>query len=284
MILSARVSHASPAMLFACTRMNVWPSAIPAAESGRHSSWLKRCLAIGSRQIAAGGTGHFSAAINGNGQTATAPSPPQDPIQAIARQKGVSPESLRVFGAKAITPFTVRLPAYGPDGKQCTRFDLSVRGGKGMFASGKPAGLFFPHEADNVRLPQAGETWHLVEGPKDAAALHSLGLLACGLNTCRLAAKFARLFKGMNVILIPDRDSAGEEGAQYSTRVLRGVASSLRVAVLPAEFKESNGEDVRDVLRRPDGRELVLQAIIDAQPVQQASASSPESEDERRIG
>jgi len=222
--------------------------------------------------------GIFQPAMNGNGQTATAPSPPQDPIQAIARQKGVSPESLRVFGAKAITQFTVRLPAYGPDGKQCTRFDLSVRGGKGMFASGKPAGLFFPHEADNVRLPQAGETWHLVEGPKDAAALHSLGLLACGLNTCRLAAKFARLFKGMNVILIPDRDSAGEEGAQYSTRVLRGVASSLRVAVLPAEFKESNGEDVRDVLRRPDGRELVLQAIIDAQPVQQASASSPEGE------
>ncbi|MBU4270964.1 MAG: hypothetical protein KKE86_06020 [Planctomycetes bacterium] len=76
-----------------------------------------------------------------------------------------------------------------------------------------------------------------------------------------------------------DRISMKWFGAQHSARVLRGVASSVRVAVLPAEFKESEGEDVRDVLRRPGGRELVLQAIADAQPVQQATASSPEGED-----
>ena len=40
---------------------------------------------------------------------------------------------------------------------------------------------------------------------------------------------------------------------------------SVRIAVLPAEFKESDGEDVRDVLRRTGGRDLVLQAIADAQ-------------------
>ena len=119
-------------------------------------------------------------------------------------------------------------------------------------------------------LPQPGETWHLVEGPKDAAALHGLGLFVCGLNTCRLAAKFARLFRGVDVILIPDRDSAGEEGAQHSARVLRGVARSIRIAVLPAEFKESGGDDVRDILKRPGGHDLVLQAIADAQVVQAA--------------
>lgn len=216
--------------------------------------------------------GVFQPPTNGNRQTAT-PSPPQDPIQVIARQKGVSPESLQAFGAKALTPCTVRLPAYGPDGTQCTNFDLSVRGGKGRFASGKPAGLFFPHEATNARLPRAGETWHLVEGPKDAAALHGLGLLACGLNTCRLAAKFARQFKGADVILIPDRDAAGEEGSQHSARVLRNVAKSIRIAALPAEFKESGGEDVRDILRRPEGRELVMQAIADAELVQTSGGS-----------
>jgi hypothetical protein len=223
--------------------------------------------------------GLFQPPANGNGQTATVASIPQDPIQLIARQKGVSPESLQVFGAKAITQVTVRLPAYGPDGKRCSRFDLSVRGGKGMFASGKPAGLFFPHEAANVRLPKAGETWHLVEGPKDAAALHGLDLLTCGLNTCRLAAKFARLFKGVDVILIPDRDSAGEEGAQHSAKVLRSVAKSTCTAVLPAEFKESGGEDVRDILRRPGGRELVLQAIADAQAAKDQEHTSSNGED-----
>ncbi len=222
--------------------------------------------------------GVFQPPAIGNGHTAT-PSPPQDPIQVIARQKGVSPESLQAFGAKAITPNTVRLPAYGPDGTQCTNFDLSARGGKGKFASGKPAGLFFPHEATNARLPRAGETWHLVEGPKDAAALHGLGLLACGLNTCRLAAKFARLFQGAVVILIPDRDRAGEEGAQHSARVLRGVAESISVAALPAEFKESDGEDVRDILRRPGGKDLVIQAIADAQAVQNQGQVPGDSED-----
>ena len=219
------------------------------------------------------GGGHFpaSSAGNGNGQAATTSPPTQNPIEVIARQKGVSPESLKTYGAKPIIPSTVRLPAYGPDGKQCTSFDLSVCGDKGKYRYGKPAGLFFPHEGGKVRLPQPGETWHLVEGPKDAAALHGLGLLACGLNTCRLAAKFARLFRGVDVILIPDRDSAGEEGAQHSARSLRGVAQSIRIAVLPAEFKKSGGEDVRDILSAPAENDLVLQAIADAQVVQRTA-------------
>ena len=185
-------------------------------------------------------------------------------LTAIARQKGITADALTAFGAKVITPTTIHLPAYGPDGKQCSHFSLDTKGGKGLFAKGKKAGLFFPHVDGKVRLPQAGETWHLVEGPKDAAALHDIGLLACGLNTCRLAAKFARLFAGVEIVMVPDRDRAGEEGAQFSSRVLRGHAEAVRIAVLPAEFKESDGEDVRDILRRQGGREEVMQAIADA--------------------
>ncbi len=222
--------------------------------------------------------GIFEPSASNNGDVAKPTSAPQDPTETIARQKGVPPESLRAYGAKVISPYTVRLPAYGPDGSACTTMSMSVRGGKGTFAKGKPAGLFFPQEDGKVRLPRADETWHVVEGPKDAAALHGLGLLACGLNTCRLAAKFGRLFKDVDVILIPDRDRAGEEGAGHSARVLRNVALSTRIAVLPAEFKESKGDDVRDVLRRPDGRELVLQAIADANP-SEAGGESSEGED-----
>jgi len=187
-----------------------------------------------------------------------------DPIEAIARQKGITPESLRVFGAQAVSASAIRLPAYGPDGKPCTTFTMTVQGGKGLFAKGSKAGLFFPHLDGKVRLPAPGEVWHLVEGPKDPAALHGLGLLACGLNTCRLAAKFARLFVGVKVVLIPDRDRAGEEGSEFSARILRGVAEAARIAVLPAEFKESKGADVRDVLHTPGGPDQVLQAIADA--------------------
>lgn len=206
-----------------------------------------------------------------NGQAAPKP---VNPIVTIAQQKGIPSRSLVAFGAKAITPKLVRLPAYGPDAKPCSTFTLTTEGGKGLFEKGKPAGLFFPHDAGAVQVPKPGETWHLVEGPKDAAALHGLGLLACGLNTCRLAAKFARLFVGVHVVLIPDRDSAGEEGAQHSARVLRGNAKSIRIAVLPGECKPSGGEDVRDILRRPSGAEQVMQAIADAQLVEQPATTS----------
>lgn len=81
-----------------------------------------------------------------------------DPVEEIAHRKGVTPDSLRDFGAQAISANAIRLPAYGPDGEQCTSFTLNVMGGKGMFAKGNPAGLFFPHEEGKVRLPKPGET------------------------------------------------------------------------------------------------------------------------------
>jgi hypothetical protein len=189
-----------------------------------------------------------------------------DPVGLIARQKSIPRESLIAYGAELVTPNSISLPAYGPDGSQCTQFRLYANGGKGMFAKGRPAGLFFPHEDGQVHLPVEGETWLLVEGPKDAAALHALGYWACGLNTSRLALKFAHLFAGVNAVPVPDRDRAGIEGAGHSAKVLHGVASSVRVATLPAEFTESIGADVRDVLRQKGGEALVRQAIEDAKP------------------
>ncbi|MEZ6073964.1 MAG: toprim domain-containing protein [Pirellulales bacterium] len=144
-------------------------------------------------------------------------------------------------------------------------FAIAVAGGKGRFARGKKAGLFFPHVDNHVQLPQPGETWHLVEGVKDAA-LHELSVLACGLNTCRLAAKFARLFNDVDIVLVPDRDSAGSKGALVSASVLHEVARSIRIATLPMEFRKTKGADVRDVLKLDGGRDLVMTAIADAKP------------------
>jgi hypothetical protein len=205
--------------------------------------------------------GIFQSDYQQNGKT-TSP----DPLVLIARQKRVTPEAFTVFGARKASPTSISFPAYGPDGQQCTTFTLSTTNSKGLFGKGKPAGLFFPHTCSRARQPKAGETWHLVEGPKDAAALHELGLLACGLNTSRLAAKFARLFRRVDIVLIPDRDRAGEVGARFSAQELRGVAKSVRIAVLPAAFQETGGADVRDILARPDGRALLEQAIADALP------------------
>lgn len=73
-------------------------------------------------------------------------------------------------------------------------------------------------------------------------------------------------FAGVDVVIVPDRDAAGDRGASKTGSVLFGVASSVRVAALPAEFRKSKGDDVRDVLRLEGGRELVLNAIEDARP------------------
>lgn len=211
---------------------------------------------------------------NGHGHAA-----PVDPVEAIARAKRIPLESFKAYGAKTSGEHCASLPAYGPDGAECSTFTIWAAGDetqlKGKFAPKKPAGLFFPHDGAAVRLPMTGETWHVVEGPKDAAALHSLGLLAAGLNTCAMAAKFARLFKGVDVVLIPDRDAAGVEGTEKSARVLCGQAASIKIAALPAELKDKRGDDVRDILRRDNGAEQVLQAIADAQPWEMPRSDEP---------
>ena len=193
---------------------------------------------------------------NGNGKTV-----PSDPLELVARQKGVESADLEAFGAHVDGPNVV-FPMIGWKGHECSTFTLTPGGGKGMCAEGKPAGMFFPG-----RLPKAGETWHIVEGVKDAAALHGLGFLAAGMSTCMMNAKFSRLFAGCDVILVPDRDVAAIDGAKRTSGGLYDVAKSIRLAALPAEVTKKDGPDVRDILKKQDGRELVLTAIRDARPV-----------------
>jgi hypothetical protein len=192
-----------------------------------------------------------------------------DPIDLLARKKRCPADPLRRYGAKAERRRVV-FPMYGPDGQQCSTFRIDPashgKAGKGLCAKGKPAGVFLPQDSDGTpRLPQPGETWHVVEGVKDAAALDGLGLLAVGLPTCKLSAKFARMLAGVNVVLVPDRDQAGTDGAEMTAARLHRVAASVRIAALPVEFRASDGADVRDVLAMADGERLVRAAIESAQ-------------------
>ena len=132
---------------------------------------------------------------------------PVDPIEAVAREKGVSSEGLKAYGAEPKDGKVV-LPMYGPDGEQCSRFTLSPAGGKGLCEKNKPAGLFLPG-----RRPQPGETWYVAEGVKDAAALHAaFGYLTAGMPANTLSVKFATLFYEVNVVMVPDRDEGDDAG------------------------------------------------------------------------
>jgi len=191
-------------------------------------------------------------------------SPKVDLLDRVAREKGIKPDDLRRYGAR-VEGDAVVLPAYDSSGEQCTTFSMRPGNGKGLFEKGKPAGVFLPHDENgNVRRPQPGEDWGAVEGPKDAAALAGLGWNVIGLNTSSLSVKGCRLLRGCEVTIFPDRDTAGEEGAKKTAARLHGVARHVRIVTLPAEFKASKGADVRDILRLPEGEDLLNQAIQDA--------------------
>lgn len=189
----------------------------------------------------------------------------------VAAAKGVSVEALKAFGARPCGDEfrrRVRIPVYGPDGLECSWLLIDIDGSeaerKGKFAYGRPAGLFFPHEGGKVRLPKPRETWVLVEGPKDAAAAHELGCLACGLNTCHLNSKFANLFLDTNVVMLPDLDHPSLNGTRLTGSALWSTTWSTKLALLPGEITKSGGADLRDVLKQEGGRLKALTAIAEA--------------------
>lgn len=186
-----------------------------------------------------------------------------DIVAAVARAKRMPIDAFRQFGAEAAKRGkkpVARVPVYDERGEQHSYFDLTPDD-KGWIKKGKGnAGMFFPG-----RLPQPGEKWHLSEGCKDAAALVGLGFDAAGLPRNEMDSKYARLFEGCDVIIVPDLDSAGMTGAQKTGGRLEGIAASVKIARLPGEVVKSGGQDVRDVLAK-DGEDAVRTAIETASP------------------
>lgn len=191
---------------------------------------------------------------------------PVDIVTATANSKGMPVEAFRQFGVQEAKrgrkkTLVARIDVYNEQGEIHSYFDLWP-GSKGFCKAGKGnAGLFLPG-----RLPTDGEIWLLVEGVKDAAVLVGMGYLAAGLPTNQMNAKYARLFSGAHVVLVPDLDQAGVSGAEKSASRLAGIAESVRIARLPGELQSQGGSDVRDTLKLVDGEKLVREAIARASP------------------
>ena len=208
------------------------------------------------------------------------PVEPVDIIAAVCRAKRMPLEAFKQFVPTAEKrgrnrADCARVPVWNENGETHSYFDLTLTG-KGYLARGKGmSGMFFPG-----RLPQPGETWHIVEGVKDAAALIGLGFDAAGLPSSFMADKYAELFRGVNVVLVPDLDEPEQLGSQKTGGNLSGIAASVRVARLPGELLATNGDDVRDVLKRPNGEQLVRDAIQAAE-LWQPREGEPDTEDGR---
>lgn len=202
--------------------------------------------------------------------------PAIDPIEEMARAKGCSAEMLRAFGATAGVYGYQRtkcaiFPMYGADGKPCSTFSVAARTTakpaqlqKGMCEEGRPAGVFLPRG----EKPEPGETWIGVEGVKDAAKALELGdgkWKAIGFPRAALPAEFVAWFRGVNVVLIPDRDRPGLKGAHQAGKMLYGIAASVRVVTLPVEWRETKGKDLRDACHEL-GDDAVRELIESSEP------------------
>lgn len=184
------------------------------------------------------------------------------PVDAFV-QYGVSEATRQVDGVEYLV---ARVVTYNESGAPHSHYDLGVGCGplrNGMCPAGSgSSGMFFPG-----RLPKPCEQWHIVEGVKDAAALLSLGYATAGTHGAKLAPKYAELFAGVHVTIVPDLDRAGfMDGMPKTAGNLLGIAESVRVARLPGTIKPKNGDGVREVLRRDGGEAQVRKAIGQAKP------------------
>ena len=180
----------------------------------------------------------------------------RDVIGDLCKQKNMPADSAKAYGAATATrgnQRVVRFPVHGADGLPISSLDVSPYAtgklNKGLLPKGSKSGLFLPG-----RCPAAGETWLLVEGVKDAAALHGLGFNAAGMSGCKLLKGFEKLFTGCDVVLVPDLDRPAFRDAIPNGKALETAATSVRFARLPGEVKHKSGDDVRDVIaeRGPD--------------------------------
>jgi hypothetical protein len=189
-----------------------------------------------------------------------------DVIDLVCRAKKMPRKGLEQFGPLAAWKYgrdnidAIKVPVYNERGEQHSHFFVTAAG-KGYCQRGKGMdGLFLPGQ-----LPKPGESWLLTEGVKDGAALADLGYLVCGLPTSMMAAKYAQLFRGCNVTLVPDLDVPSMSGAVKSGGNLFRIAESIKVARLPGEVVQSRGDGVREVLVKR-GVEEVRAAIANAEP------------------
>jgi len=227
-----------------------------------------------------------------------------DVVADIARLKRVPLDSWQAFGAfetKRGKLVVCRVPMFGTDLQVVGHQDFATidakwsKGVNGAKADGFRTGLFL----DAANPPKEGAGVLLTEGPKDAAALHSVcvGNLddRAQLNICNrdmqndkiyrfgsvgtpgksLPKAFVLMFRGCDVVLVPDRDKGGDDGSAKSAALLKGHAQSVKIAVLPMEWTQTDGPGVRELLQQADGESQLWTAINDAVPWQPDNAIDP---------
>lgn len=211
--------------------------------------------------------------VRANGTGHTSP----DVMTAFCRQKHVTVESLRSYGATVArrgVEDVVRVPMVNEKAEVVGHQDYGLSGAlaKGLTVKGEKAGLFVPG-----RLPKAGETVIAVEGVKDAAGLHKVGFFAVGTPGTMFRPAWAHAFRGCDVVLVPDRDTPSYHHFERVANLLAGIATSVARIDLPFEMRETGGQDVRDLLSQQNGERTLRMLIDDAVEAAKAKVTATAS-------
>jgi hypothetical protein len=128
------------------------------------------------------------------------------------------------------------------------------------------------------RLPEVlaavaeGRTVYICEGEKDVEAARALGLTA----TCNAMGadngtgnkwlpEFGELFRGADVVVVPDQDDPGIRHAEWVISTLQGKARSVRVS------SPASGKDLADWIAAGAGVAQIEAAAVDAFEVESGS-------------
>lgn len=107
------------------------------------------------------------------------------------------------------------------------------------------------HLPDVIKAVEENEYVWIVEGEKDAdiMKLHGFASTTVANGSSGWRPHYAKWFQGANVVMIPDRDKAGQKFRNEVEVALRGFAGSFQVIDLPYELTETGGADIADWFR-----------------------------------
>jgi hypothetical protein len=125
--------------------------------------------------------------------------------------------------------------------------------------AGSRAGLIFDPEAMRERAP-GGRLW-IVEGPTDTAALLSIGLEVVGApsagGSTELLVALARRIRPEEIVILADRDEAGQRGA-VRLRDALVIVAPVRIVTPPHGIKDARAWVCSGAVR------MVVEAAADA--------------------
>lgn len=185
-------------------------------------------------------------------------------MRRLAEKRGLTLETARRFRLgydnKRLT-----IPVFNDLGMcvNVRRYDLFKEGGPKMLSwkEGFGSARLYPLES------LAAQTVFVVEGELDALIGIQEGLQCItpsgGARTWK--KEWNALFKGKDVVIIPDNDTPGKAGAETRRRELMKVAASVRVVELPRLQEE--GEDLTDWLLKHEGSAQELRKLAKAGPI-----------------